>query len=107
MTHSQRIDVRWQQGEAAPLGDPLLHVVRDVAAQQEERTLRHVYHPHQAEDERKAAGDDEEQPCERQAVQQGDAETHPRVVDGRFPKVGRAPVAAVPNSSGGLAITIM
>ena len=86
-----RVDVRRQQGEAAPFGDPLLHVVRDVAAEQEERALRHVDHPHQPEDEGEAARDDEEQPGEGQAVQQGDEEVS-RVVD-RRPEVGRPPVA--------------
>jgi hypothetical protein len=60
----------------------LLDVVGDVAAQQVERAVGHVHDPHEPEDEREAARDDEEQPGEGQPVHERDREV-PRVVDRR------------------------
>ena len=45
--------------------EPLLHLERDVAAEQEERAVGHVHDPHEPEDEREAAGDDEVEAGER------------------------------------------
>ena len=52
----------------------LLDLVGDVARQQVERPVGHVHHPHQAEDERETARDDEQEPCERERVEQDQEE---------------------------------
>ena len=67
---------------AAPMGHCLLRVVRDVTAQEKERSLGHVDHAHQSENECETARDDEEQAGEREAVQQRDEEVR-RIVDRR------------------------
>ena len=54
----------------------------DVGAEQVERAVREVDVPHQAEDEREAAGDEEVERGERQAVEQR-LEIERRVVDDR------------------------
>jgi hypothetical protein len=56
------------------LNQALLHLQREVAAEQVERAVRHVDDAHQTEDQREAAGDDEEQGGERHAVERHDGE---------------------------------
>ena len=60
---------------------PLLQVIGDVAAEQVQRPVRHVHDPHQPEDEREAAGHDEEHAGERHRVEERRREVD-RVVDG-------------------------
>ena len=75
--------LRAQETERGVLTDELaLELQRDVAAEEEERPVRHVHDPHQSEDEREAAGDDEVHACGGEAVQQRDDEVVP-VVDRR------------------------
>ena len=86
-----RVDVRAGDGEPADAGHLLLHLVRDVAREEVERAVGHVHDPHQAEDEREAARNDEEQPGEGDGVEE-DQEERARVVGGRAER-GRLPVA--------------
>ena len=65
----------------SPTRSPL-QLERDVAAEQEERAVRHVDDAHQPEDEREAARDDEVERRRGDAVEQRDQEVL-RVVDGR------------------------
>ena len=70
------------QREAEPrvLREPaLLHLQRQVAAEQIQRAVRHVDHAHEAEDQREAARHDEVEPGERDAVERHDHEL-PQVV---------------------------
>ena len=69
----------------------LLDLVGDVAAQEVEGAVGHVDDPHEPEDEREAAGDDEQQAGERQGIEQ-DLEERLRVMDRRA-EVRRPPVA--------------
>ena len=70
---------------------PLLHLVGDVATEEVEGAVGHVHDAHEPEDEREPARDDEQQPGEREAVEDG-LEERARVVQ-RGSRVGRPPVA--------------
>ena len=83
-----RVDVGRLNGEALSR-HPLLDLVRDVGAEEVEGAVRHVDGAHEAEDEGEAARDDEEEPGERDRVEQGVDES-PGVVD-RGAGVGRSP----------------
>ena len=62
-----------RQAEAGVLREPgVLHLEREVAAEQVERAVRHVHHAHQPEDQREAARDDEEERREGEAVEADD-----------------------------------
>jgi hypothetical protein len=65
---------RESQSAALLLEPAVLHLQRQVAAEQVERTVRHVDDAHQAEDQREAAGDDEEERREREPVERHDGE---------------------------------
>ena len=79
----REVDLRALQAEGASLADHApLDRERDVAAEQEERAVRHVDDAHQPEDEREAARDDEVEAGGGDAVQHGDQEVL-RVVHGR------------------------
>ena len=57
-----QVDLRARQAEDAAFADHMpLHLERDVAAEEEERAVRHVDDAHQAEDQRETACDDEVQ----------------------------------------------
>ena len=60
--------------DAATLDHVPLHLQRDVAAEQEERAVRHVDDAHQPEDQREAARDDEVERRGGDAVQERDQE---------------------------------
>ena len=78
------VSPREREAQPAPgllLEPRLLHLQREVAAEQVERAVRHVDHAHQAEDQREAARDDEVQRGERRAVERDDDEAA-RIVDG-------------------------
>ena len=67
--------LRAQDAEGGVLTDELaLELQGDVAAEQEERAVRHVHDPHQPEDEREPTGDHEVHASGGEAVQQGDDE---------------------------------
>ena len=70
---------------------PLLYLVRDVAAEEVERAVGHVDDAHEPEDEREPARDDEQEPGERETVEDG-LEERARIVQ-RGSRVGRPPVA--------------
>ena len=72
-------------------GHPLLNLVRDVAAQEVEDAVGHVHDAHEPEDEREAAGDDEEPAGKGHRVEQV-RDQRAGVVD-RRPVVGRSPTA--------------
>jgi hypothetical protein len=67
-----------------------LQLERDVAAEEEERAVRHVDDAHQAEDEREPARDDEVERRGGDAVQRRDQEVL-RVVHGRAERRGPLP----------------
>ena len=79
----REVDLRALEAERAALADHApLDRERDVAAEQEERAVRHVDDAHEAEDEREAARDDEVEAGGGDAVQHRDQEVL-RVVHGR------------------------
>ena len=87
----RQVDLRARQAEAAALADHVaLQLQRDVAAEQEERAVRHVDDAHQAEDQREAARDDEVERGGGDPVQHRDPEVL-GVVHGRAE--GRRPLA--------------
>jgi hypothetical protein len=76
-------DLRAREAERAAASDHVaLDAQRDVAAEQEERAVRHVDDAHQAEDQREPARDDEVQRRRGEPVEQRDQEVL-RVVDRR------------------------
>ena len=76
-------DLRAREAERAALADEVaLQLERDVAAEQEERAVRHVDDAHQAEDQGEAGRDDEVQARRRDAVQHHDDEVLAVVVRG-------------------------
>ena len=81
----QCVRLTWElvsPNDAALADHVALQLQRDVAAEQEERAVRHVDDAHQAEDEREAARDDEVEARGRDAVEHRDDEVL-RVVDRR------------------------
>ena len=59
-----------------------LELERDVPAEQVQRAVRHVDDPHQPEDQREAAGDDEVEPRDREAIESYDDELREIAVRG-------------------------
>ena len=76
----------------------LLHLVRDVAAEEVEGAVGHVHDPHEPEDEREPARHDEEEPGEREPVEDRGQEGA-EVVERRA-GVRRAPVPAATRGRG-------
>ncbi len=85
------VDLGARDGEPGT-GHLLLHLVRDVPAEEVERPVRHVDDAHEAEDQREPARDDEQQTGEGEPVQERPREALP-VVDRRA-EGRRPPVAA-------------
>jgi hypothetical protein len=73
-------------------GHRLLDLVCDVAAEQVKGAVGHVHHAHEPEDQREAAGDDEQQAGERDRVEE-DPQEGPGILDRRA-EGGRSPIAA-------------